>query len=312
MGLDIVCPICNLEHIAHDREKCPQCDADLTCFKVLDAWVEDVAETADPVTLPNDGPLGKKRVGLPFFWGSLAALAVIMLGLGLYRIQMIESRLTLQRSAFNHAVDTVVSRSDLVLAKQDQIAALFTEQLEIERKLLVEKQRPEIRIESQPSVDVKKGDLSGTKPSAGQFSSASEIKTATRSSQAADNAFDYYQATDTDTLWNMAQRFYGAGHFYPVLLEHNPDLSIYQVSRNDRIAILKDVKEAKRIYRSITLLEDKRLFWYYTVRSGDTPLVIKTRYCPEQTCLPSTFDATLNGQLHPGTKVKIQLAGALK
>lgn len=312
MGLEIVCPICNLEHIPHNREKCPQCDADLTCFKVLDTLVEAVGETAEPLTSPSKLPIRRKRVFLACFFGVLAVLGVALLGFGLYRIRMIESRLGLQRMAFKHAVDTVVSRSELILAKQDRMASLVMEQLESQRKLLMEQPPPEIRIEAQPSLDAKKVDLSSTEPFAGHFLGGSEITTPTQSSEAANNAFDFYQATDTDTLWEIAERFYGAGHFYPVLLEYNPELSIYNVSRKDRIAILKDTREAKRIYRAITLREENRLFWVYTVRAGDTPSVIKTRYCSGKACLPSEYDSNPNAQIHPGTKVKIQLAGVLK
>jgi len=312
MGSETVCPICNLEHIPHDREKCPQCDADLTCFKVLDTLAETLAETAEPARSPNAASMRKKRVFFPLFLGGLALLGATLLGLGVYRIRMLESRMIRQQSAFTHAVDTVGSRSDLILAKQEQMVSLVTEQLESRRKLSEAQPLPEIRIDERPFLDIGKGDISGTEPIAGHFPGGSGIKTPTRSIEAAGNAFDCYRATDTDTLWGIAERFYGAGHFYPVLLEHNPELSIYNVSRKDRIAILKAAGEAKRIYRAITLLADNRLFWVYTVRSGDTPIVIKTRYCPGKACLPSKYDSHPNARMYPGTKVTIQLAGALK
>jgi len=41
----IVCPICKLEHIPIDKNTCPQCDSDLTCFKVLDAIPDEIQIT---------------------------------------------------------------------------------------------------------------------------------------------------------------------------------------------------------------------------------------------------------------------------
>jgi len=35
------CPVCGLEHIPPDKTKCPQCDADLTCFKILDSLPDE-------------------------------------------------------------------------------------------------------------------------------------------------------------------------------------------------------------------------------------------------------------------------------
>ena len=37
MASDNTCPICSFHLVSTDAAKCPQCDADLTCFRVLDA-----------------------------------------------------------------------------------------------------------------------------------------------------------------------------------------------------------------------------------------------------------------------------------
>jgi len=47
MAEEDACPICGFERILTDQENCPQCDADLTCFKVLDSIPE---ESANPVS----------------------------------------------------------------------------------------------------------------------------------------------------------------------------------------------------------------------------------------------------------------------
>jgi len=37
------CPICKKENIEADRNECPQCNSDLTCFKILDSLPDEIA-----------------------------------------------------------------------------------------------------------------------------------------------------------------------------------------------------------------------------------------------------------------------------
>ena len=55
MMLGTDCPICQLEHIPDDRDRCPQCDSDLTCFRVLETLREPEAQTAEPA-MPEINP----------------------------------------------------------------------------------------------------------------------------------------------------------------------------------------------------------------------------------------------------------------
>lgn len=50
MAEEGACPICGFERLQTDHDKCPQCDADLTCFKVLDSIPE---ELPPPVSEPS-------------------------------------------------------------------------------------------------------------------------------------------------------------------------------------------------------------------------------------------------------------------
>ena len=74
MATELTCPVCGLEHIAADEDRCPQCDADLTCFKVLSSL---------PDELPEKAP-GRAQ-GIPLwafivlFGGLLAAVVVFQL-----------------------------------------------------------------------------------------------------------------------------------------------------------------------------------------------------------------------------------------
>ena len=308
----MVCPVCNLDHIPYRHDLCPQCDADLTCFKALDRLTAAVAPNSNPLSPPSHEPKQKHGTMIAFMVIGLALLGMGFMGFVFYKIQTIYSRLTLQQTAFKRAVDTMVSRADLIVAKQDQIVLRLAQQLEYERRLLAAKQTPAAQTDAKSAINIKKRGAFEAGSFKGQIWRDAHIKASKVESNETDRLFDFYQASDTDTLWGIAERFYGAGYLYPVLLEYNPELSIYHISRRDRIAILKDLKEARRIYQAVTVYEDKQLYWYYTVRSGDTPSNIKTRYCTEQDCLPAIFDPNSNAEIPLGIKVKIGLGKTLK
>jgi hypothetical protein len=309
---EMVCPVCNLDHIPYRHDLCPQCDADLTCFKALDRLTAAVAPNSNPLSPPSHEPKQKHGTMIAFMVIGLALLGMGFMGFVFYKIQMIYSRLTLQQTTFKRAVETMVSRADLIVAKQNQIVSRITQQLEYERRLLAEKQTPAARSDAKSAINIKKGGALDARSFKEQLRRDAHVKASKVESNGADRWFDFYQASDTDTLWGIAERFYGAGYLYPVLLEHNPELSIYHISRRDRITILKDVKEVRRIYHTITVYEGKQLYWYYTVRSGDTPSNIKARYCIKQDCLPAIFYPDSNTEIPPGIKVKIALGKTLK
>jgi hypothetical protein len=309
---EMVCPVCNLDHIPYRHDLCPQCDADLTCFKALDRLTAAVAPNSNPLSPPSHEPKQKHGTMIAFMVIGLALLGMGFMGFVFYKIQMIYSRLTLQQTAFKRAVETMVSRADLILAKQDQIVSRITQQLEYARRLSAEKPTPPIGTDAKSAFNIKKGGAPDAGSFEGQLRRDAHIKRSKVERNEENRLFEFYRASNTDTLWGIAERFYGAGYLYPVLLEHNPELSIYHISRRDRIAILKDVKEARRIYQAITVYEDKQLYWYYTAQSGDTPSKINARYCTEQECLPATFEPNSNVKIPPGTKVKVKLGEAPK
>ena len=122
--------------------------------------------------------------------------------------------------------------------------------------------------------------------------------------------FEYYQAKDEDVLWRIADRFYGSGFYYPVILTHNPHLGVYSIGKKDRIALLKDDEQVKSLYGEITKVEKDRLFWRYTVHPGDTLASIRKRYCPSgKDCIQPSPGFDPERDLQPGKTIWIQLAG---
>ena len=93
--------------------------------------------------------------------------------------------------------------------------------------------------------------------------------------------FKTYRAKENDTLWDISQAFYGRGTYYPVLLEHNPDLGIFDISGRDTLRYLCDKRQVSQIYKKITAMKKNRRYWKYTLRPGDTRASVTERYCPK-------------------------------
>ncbi|MCP4111979.1 MAG: hypothetical protein GY749_41700, partial [Desulfobacteraceae bacterium] len=59
-----VCPICGMEQIPSDKNQCPQCDADLTCFKVLATLPDEISppEAEQDISAPEESDQGKQDI----------------------------------------------------------------------------------------------------------------------------------------------------------------------------------------------------------------------------------------------------------
>ncbi|MBT8368915.1 MAG: LysM peptidoglycan-binding domain-containing protein [Deltaproteobacteria bacterium] len=89
-------------------------------------------------------------------------------------------------------------------------------------------------------------------------------------------------------------------------------MAIYKISPEDRINVLQDNEQVKRIYNEITEIRGGTLYWYYTVRRGDTLASLRHRYCPSQDCFQMQSGLDQDFDLQPGEKIKIQLSGVSK
>ena len=73
-----------------------------------------------------------------------------------------------------------------------------------------------------------------------------------------------------DSLWNMAEKYWGKGAYYPVLLEHNPWLSPILDNQGLRVQITKDKEQVRRDYENIIVRVSDVFFFKYRVRPQDT------------------------------------------
>jgi len=311
---------------------------------VLDALPEPSVETPEPAIQaanPHATKTGNRR---SFLFGAvvciLAGMAAILLGMQIYRVNGLESHISEQRFAFNDALGRIESRLVRISVHQEKALTDITARVEGLSAKLSREEKPaartaagrlprpdqgEMRRENykenphppawQPgpqkttSAVSEKVEKSRETPEKGLHRSVPEPKAQEAGDAVRGDAFEFYQAKEDDMLWWIADRFYGSGFYYPVILEHNPDLGIYNLGKKDRIAILKDIDKARQLYHEITEIEGGCLYWYYMVRPGDTLKSVRKRYCPSKDCIRTSPGLDPEEGLKPGKKIKIQLAG---
>jgi len=285
MSSELTCPVCHFEHIPRDRDSCPQCDSDLVCFKLLDALPDfpgdslaDLPKDAQPAGQQESGPDTDKRAkskapGLPVVLVVIILLIIAcLLGYTTHRFSAIQTLVQKLNTDMVLVQDTLHKNPTTIIKTIEEGTRQMGYLKKCVEELVVATKNHEIRLtriipEKTTAPEGEMGTLQTiNKPEA--------------------PCFNTYRATDKDTLWTIARDFYGSGIFYPVLMEHNPDISVYSISSRDTLRYLCDKTRVAGIYKAITGRKQKRPFWNYTVRSGETRKTIIKRYClNEQDCL---------------------------
>ncbi len=277
MASEIECPVCGIKGIDSDRENCPQCDSELTCFKVLD-------------NLPSESPAAGRHLKWTAV-GTIVCLALFFVTatVFLYLFYSLEDRMEGQEAEFKQAVselNTEWSRWNRRI--QNEIESLA---------VLPEPEPYDTAGDSVPDVS-SAGAVGSSEPS------AAPVKTPKPKQRL---EFTVYTADDDDTLWELSEHFYGSGLYYPVLLEHNPRISIFDLKEGVRIKVLEDPSKARSIYKNIVIRKGASHFWEYTVEPGDTAGSIASRFYDDKKMAGRIFDFNPGVELSPGQKIQILL-----
>jgi len=259
-------------------------------------------------------PPATRTVSKPgaLFWsisGLLWGMVMLLLGLQIYRITGLQADISQQQTGFNDAVRRIEIKLGRIPGHQDKVLSEVTTQMETFRARLERfKIPPAVAEVGSPPDGSDSVRIAMEAPAKASDADDRDLNTSDKAT-ADSHAYHIYQVRENDTLWDIAERFYGSGFFYPVLLEHNPDLAIYDIGQKDRVAVLQDNEQVKRIYNEITEMRNGILYWYYTVRRGDTLASLKHRYCPSRNCFQIRAGQDPDSDLQPGEKMKIQLSG---
>lgn len=299
-----VCPICGVENIASDKERCPQCDADLTCFKVLDSLPDNLsAEKQRP----------RNRIALFAVLGLTIILLGALFGYVHYHFRALEGQLADQNSALVASlknIDTTLVQisTDRPLAGPSESKAPpapvqavpppspaeTPADIDVKASVSPEGSKPGEISQHQPAPPKKPVKSESNRRAAASEAHPPPVKIGTRKA-----AFWIYRSDGRDTLWSIAEKYYGAGRLYPVLMEHNPKVGIFHIKGGTAILILKEPGQAKDIYPRIVSREGDRLYWYYTVTGKDTIKSIATRFLRDKNMLKR--------MPKPGQKMRIPL-----
>jgi len=276
MTVTVTCPVCHFTNIPEDSDTCPQCDADLVCFRLLDALSEIPAEAA--VVLPEaseqnttQNPGGKKYRIPGIMWPAALLLVLLVLGFGyaISRLGMMAGRVKQMQSSITKMA---------AMAADDR--AVIRETGQYVREL---RQRSAGALET---IKKMQQTLSTGKAQTADCPETGPVAPEVSPPPSPPVCFRQYQAKDSDTLWGISRALYGSGRFYPVLMEHNPDLAIYDISSRDRLRYLCDKKAVLQVYGEITGTVHGKRYWKYKIRPGDTRGSVIRQYCSHGTdCL---------------------------
>lgn len=87
-----------------------------------------------------------------------------------------------------------------------------------------------------------------------------------------------YLVKETDTLWDLAERFYGNGKYYPVIMEQNPRLVISNIHDEESLRLFNDRSALKELYSSRIEWRDGLTLWKHQVQAGETRQSIEKRF----------------------------------
>lgn len=253
MASETSCAVCGLSSLPAEAIRCPQCDADLTCFRILDS-IPDEVEAESPGAGRSPRLIALLVLGF--------CLIGLLIGYQAYRMKEIETQL--------HGMEGRYARS---VRGIEEAPESFVE--------------AEGRPSPVPDVPVQEEERIGD--------------------PCRDADFRIYNALETDTLWGIAERAFGEGKYYPVLLECNPHLGIYTIGDGVQVKILEDRRLAEEIYGTILVREDGRKYWYYTVAEGDSLQTIAYRFYRGEDRTEKIVTLNPAARFKPGEKIRLVL-----
>jgi hypothetical protein len=99
--------------------------------------------------------------------------------------------------------------------------------------------------------------------------------------QATSSTIFFHQAQDGETVWELAEHFYGEGKYYPLIMELNPNIVQGRIQgTGKKVKLLTDRKQAVHQYQEHTEQRDGLLLWKHKVQPGETWQSLYARFFP--------------------------------
>jgi len=304
------CPICGKDQIGQDQQRCPQCDADLTCFWVLDALPEQGEVVASPV--------GIRKMKI---WGLIGGggilLLVVSLGWMLYQNHKVARTLADNQNRLEQVNRTMLALVEKIEAEKEVIKKeaflqkINSQQMASESKDL-EPRAPDAKPEpsqAKSSPSQVNPEPRQPKPEPSQVVRQPPLSRQTRIVRPTQEQrpFFWYETTDKDTLWSIADRFYHNGRYYPVLLIMNPQVSLYEIKAGQRLKILKNPKDAVYVFNRSIVRQGSVVFFWYQIQPGDRPQTLSRKFYRAEDQYSIIEKLNPNLRFEPGQRIKIWL-----
>lgn len=326
------CPVCGRVGLADDAQECPQCNADLECFELLESLHEEVAESEQSesslvlrkeledlrTTLTKN--LGNQQAGAwmrNYGIFALFVLVFVALVLFLYRDLTLEEQLNnmilrgeprgsavrgelkaTELPEINAKMETINQR--LVVLNNRLTTLSAARETDVTRRLSAILE--DLSKFSERLISLEKGAYDITPE---RFLSSNENGVSTVSAR--DEAFLYHEPKKGETLWSIARRYYDSGHFYPVLLEYNPGLGIYFNRSYGRIKVLRNRQRAKQVLNEVMTVRGNATLIRYKVTKGDTWERISKRFYGSTADVAKLLAANPQVVLAPGGRIVVPM-----
>jgi hypothetical protein len=308
------CPICGFELASPEEEMCPQCDADLTCFNVLNS----IPDEPGPEKLrASEDNREKRPTGKQLILGAFSLLFVgFIMGLflaSLYRPDhppisvSYQQALPIRIKIPDQAASGRADAGEHFDRKAPALSQIISEGIpgtripaEVPRATVAE-ERPDKETGMESSdrepVQKEKENLWG-RPTGKSLTAVPAV---------GKESFRIYETTDEDTLWRISKKQYGSGFYFPVIMECNPGILIYHVQKGMRVRIFKDPAMAKKLYNENARIEGDRAYYYYQVLEGDTFESIALKFYKQGNMKNRIMDLNPHVKLRAGMRIKIEL-----
>ncbi len=343
MSGKLTCPVCERPGVPAESESCPQCDADLTCFQALETLSGNkvAASPGEPTSTrrKSKGSSGTRRAVLLLFL-FLVLLAALF---SLYVLKAQDHTSDLKQQMVALKTDLQLAEQEIeekeqmlcALPEYERMGTIEEESFEEDDPLvyaedLAAKASPEKEGEigqAQEKEHEKEGQVVAGSGAEGEVEKTTKTPDIERTASTVlipvvevvakkkrpvqvaeerwpDKTF-LYLVKETDTLWDLAERFYGDGKYYPVIMEQNPGLIISDIQDEESLRLITDRVMLKDMYSQRIEWRDGMMLWKHTVRAGEIRQVVEKRFAS-----PGSSGRVLykkNPFIQPGAIVRVIL-----
>jgi len=301
------CPVCGKTDLADHLAQCPQCNADLECFRLLEALYEEQSTPGVEAEVVRSLSRRVEDIGLllPRLQDSLRQVQqaakrrtamLIVVSVMLMLVSAASAWLLYVRW------DTPPERADVMSSAA--LLAVLTRERPPEQALREAVANAVAGIEhvSQQvaALEQRVAELATQLP-------ALDTKAPSVAASAPEPAFLVHAPRQNESLWRIAQTYYQQGMLYPAILETNPGLGIYFAPDYGHLRLPPNRQAAEVIVARVVFTKDAKRFLRYQVQVADTWQSIAARFYGRGDEAARLQALNADAPLQPGTRVVVPL-----